>query len=791
MMSWIINFLFNAFNNYFLEIPIIIHWVLIGLNIFFYNQYEHIFFLLIIGLLSLNLIILFYEDYNIFNFKIKADFGELIIDNIHQGIILFNKEGEIIMINENFKKIFQNSSIPHQFSNMKIFLESLPEEFQEKFQKNINLSSSLERNIYEDVIINNKDYKLIFEKLKYDEDFIFSIGCEVFSMASRSINTNINNTINVNNNDEWTDIIEKSSWGYIVTDQNQKILKINGKILNLLNKSMGEIKYEFLNKFIDENFIKYLYDDNYENGLVVINNINFYWQKQVIDNYYWFSLMEKNYTNTNEVIKNYQQDIIYQMPMGIVIFNDKEIIYTNDSFKKLLKNKIQNITDLLSQDSIDSILKKWQPLKGDNFLDINLDSLDKNNFNCQKIRIYPMIFHDIRIFSMVDISYYYIQEQQLLHAQRLMTTGEILSGVIHDLNNYLMPILGYTESIFTKINVYDPIYNNMIHLQNNAIRAANLVKYLLNMSRKNTHTSNFVGQLNLKIAELLRSMAKIISKNIEIKFKQGNDVQGLAMGDVLLEQILTNLLINSRDAIVDKFEKKEIEKGLIYITTELITNHYGSNNNGAKIKIYDNGQGIPAINLKKIFDPFFTTKEKNGMGLGLATVKKIIENNNGTIDVMSQDGISTEISIILPSLENQAVEEKSPYITGNTSMMIDSGTILIVEDEGSILRLLKEHLNKTGYEVLEAENGSEALKVVEKYDKNIDFLISDVMLPDISLVAMVKIIEKKYPSIKVILSSGTTEDQVHDIVQDTFKYTFLNKPFPLNTILTTIKTLKK
>jgi CheY-like chemotaxis protein len=371
-----------------------------------------------------------------------------------------------------------------------------------------------------------------------------------------------------------------------------------------------------------------------------------------------------------------------------------------------------------------------------------------------------------------------------------MTTGEILSGVIHDLNNYLMPILGYTENVFTKINVYDPIYNNMIHLQNNAIRAANLVKYLLNMSRKNSDNS-VINNLNLKIAELLRSMAKVISKNIDIKFKQDQDVKGLNISSVLLEQILTNLLINSRDAIVDKLENNPEDKGLIYITTEFLKNHYAHGDNGVKIRVFDNGKGISPINLKKIFDPFYTTKDDKGMGLGLATVKKIIEDNKGSIEVVSQQDISTEISIVLPSLELEPVEEdKSPYITGNDPMTVDTGTILIVEDEQSIRRLLKEHLTKNGYTVIEAENGTEGLNRLEELEK-IDLLFSDVMLPDMSIVAMVKAIQKKFPEVMIILSSGSTQDQVDEIIQGNFEYTFLNKPFPLNLMLTTIKNLKQ
>jgi signal transduction histidine kinase/CheY-like chemotaxis protein len=788
--------LFNGLSTYFLEIPVIIHWVLVAMNIYFYNYYYDGKFLISSLLLLLNLILLFYEDYKMFNGAIKNEISEAIIEQGNLGVMVFDQKGNIITLNQNFKKIFQNNSMDLQFENMQLFIQSLPEDISKKIEDNINLTMASNRITHGDIFVNNTDYQLSFEKLPHDQ-WLFMITCQVASMVNKAqINQIHDKTLSIydNNTNLWQDMINQSDLGHLITDFDGKIININKKIIQLFNKSFTELKYASLNTIIDEKQAEVMMDFNVDKGILLFNLRSFLWQKEKINNYYWFSIREKNYEeNTNDVVKNYQDEIIDQWPVGLIIFDDESLLYMNNTFKNLLDNfPLKTMDQWLETPLIATILKRWHPLKGDNFLDVNGDQWKPSVMKktIEKIRIYPMVFQGVKVFNVVDISNYFTQEQQLLHAQRLMTTGEILSGVIHDLNNYLMPILGYAENVFTKINVYDPIYNNMIHLQNNAIRAANLVKYLLNMSRKNTDNS-VIGNLNLKIAELLRSMAKVISKNIDIKFKQDQEVQGLAIGSVLLEQILTNLLINSRDAIVDKLENNPQEKGLIYITTELIPNHYPqkSETNGVKIRVFDNGKGIAPINLKKIFDPFYTTKNDKGMGLGLATVKKIIEANGGSIEVISQQDISTEIAIILPSLSLVTEEDKSPYITGNDSMMVDTGTILVVEDEQSIRRLLKEHLTKNGYTVVEAENAGEALKQMESMD-TIDLLISDVMLPDMSIVAMVKAIQKKFPEIMIILSSGSTQDQVDEIIQESFNYTFLNKPFPLNQMLTTIKDLK-
>jgi signal transduction histidine kinase/CheY-like chemotaxis protein/PAS domain-containing protein len=792
-MAFLSNLFFNGFNTYFLQIPVLINWIFIGLNLYFYDLYSNILFLSMVIMGFFNLILLFHEDYLIFNHKIQNELGQLIIEKSNFGVLLFNQQGVIITINDNFKNIFQNNEILKQFNNLKSFLDSLPDSIGQDMEKIINVSIQSGRIGYHDIYVNNTDYKLTFEKLPH-EQWIFMVTCQVASVINKAhINQIHDKTLSIYdaNSNIWQDVVMASENGYFITDLDGKIINVNKIMIQLFNQSFIQLKYASLETIVGEKIKSTLMDFNYNNGMVLINQRTFYWTREPINNFFLFHLVEKNYQQeTNNLIKNYQEEIIQQNSINILIFDDEQIIYTNNSSKNIWENKKPSSIDgLFPKGLIQEVLKRWEPLQGDNFLDINKSQLNEGVLknNVEKIRIYPMVLSGIKIFNIIDLSYYFVQEQQLLHAQRLMTTGEILSGIIHDLNNYLMPILGYTENVFTKINVYDPIYNNMIHLQNNAIRAANLVKYLLNMSKKNTDNGS-INNLNLKIAELLRSMAKIISKNIEIKFKQDPEVKGLQLSNVLLEQIITNLLINSRDAIIDKITENPEEKGLIYITTEFLNNHYGQGH-GVKIKIFDNGKGIPPLYLKKIFDPFFTTKNDKGMGLGLATVKKIIEDSQGSIEVSSQEGISTEIAITLPSLEQTVEEDKSPYITGNDPVVVDSGTILIVEDEHSIRRLLKEHLIKSGYKIIEAENGQEALKKIESID-HIDILLSDVMLPDMSIVAMVKEIQKKYPAILIILSSGTTEDQVEDIIQKSFHYTFLNKPFPLNTILNTIRTLK-
>jgi signal transduction histidine kinase/ActR/RegA family two-component response regulator len=789
-------FLVNLLDVYFLKFPVFCNWFFIGFNLYCYYYYWNNVFLLIALLLVLNLSYLLYQDYQLFNLKIKQEILATIFENYNSGILCFDARGKTVIHNNTMEKLFPQTDLSNIASFLQYFKPDDP--IIPEVKNLLALLIKEGKNIEQSFTVEQQELSFFFQCLRVSNSKLFSM---IISPKT---------TIYQKNTSIIEEVLFLGENGYLILDFRHRILFCNEAICNWLELSNKDIKYANIEDFLqDKNLVNEIFDEERKKGMIQLksknHNKDLLWEKEVMqkqknkDSYIFLRLWERS----NVVKDNREEDIINRSPLAVISFkNSGEIISFNKSAQQIIGSKITanyNITNIFPQEILDKILVKTRTITGNNFYDFKLESSVFNPL-IKKVRVYPIDLSTIKVFIIMNITEFFLLEQQLLHAQRLMTTGEILSGVIHDLNNYLMSILGYAESLFSQINIYDPTYTNMMHLQNNAVKASNLIRYLLNMSRKHDGPEPFIDNFNGKIADLLRSIAKILGKNIEIKFKHDNNIPVVKIGEIHLEQILTNLLINSRDAIMEKIKQNKIEKGLIYITTEMIKysppgQSYSDPKDYMKISIIDNGLGIAPANLQKVFDAFYSTKGNSGVGLGLSTVKKIVEEQGGVVNIESQENAGTTMSILLPTQPDTAAsktisEKSSSYGTSNTDILLDSGTILILEDEQSIRRLLTEQLKRIGYEVIDVENGKDALKTIESYQGTIDVFISDVMLPDMSLVELCLKVKKKYQEIIIILSSGTTEDQVDDIVAGSFQYTFFNKPFPLKTMFHAIQQLK-
>jgi hypothetical protein len=439
IFNYLLSLFFNIFDTYFLEIPVLLNWIFLGFFTFFYIYYQDVLFFFLSSLSILNLIILFFEDYNMFNNSIENQLYSLIIAKNNNGFLMINNEGLIIMINDNFKKIFQNSQFSNQFFNINNFIGSLNNEIGNSFKQNLNLANESNRIIYYDILINDNNYQITFEKIIQDDEILFLIFC------NNKINNNINNLNSITNvnNSLWQEIINDSNDGHCIIDNNEKIIIGNKKFIEIINKPLDEIKYNFLNNVINDPH-KYLTNFNYYEGIIIIDNNYYIWKKQKINDYYWFTFTNKNYTSN----KNFDTDqIIYQNPLPLIVFDKENILFMNDKFNNLLENtniKLKKIENIFFPAIIDNCLNLFNSLTLHEYLDIIPENSCEKVFktSIKKLRIYPMDLVNFQTFIIFDITNFAHQEQQLFHAQRLMTTGEILSGIIHDLNNDLMPILG-------------------------------------------------------------------------------------------------------------------------------------------------------------------------------------------------------------------------------------------------------------------------------------------------------------------------------------------------------------
>jgi two-component system, cell cycle sensor histidine kinase and response regulator CckA len=344
-------------------------------------------------------------------------------------------------------------------------------------------------------------------------------------------------------------------------------------------------------------------------------------------------------------------------------------------------------------------------------------------------------------------------EAQFLRAQRLESLGTLASGIAHDLNNILTPILATAQLLQMKsLDTQHHHYQELLELlEINAKRGASLVQQVLSFARgvdgKRT---------NLQIKHLIREIRHIIHetfpKSIEVRIDVPSDLWAIAGDATQLHQVLMNLCVNARDAMPDGGTLKISAKNL------LIDENYVRMNLDAKagayvvIAIADQGIGIPFEIVDRIFEPFFTTKELGkGTGLGLSTVLGIVKSHGGFIEVSSQVGKGTEFRVFLPAFEVNDRPEPKDEVEVNTG---DNELILVVDDEAAIREVNKASLTAYNYRVLTANDGIEAISLYAQHRDEISLVLIDIMMPTMDGATAIRTLQRMNPEVKVIAMSG-------------------------------------
>lgn len=389
-------------------------------------------------------------------------------------------------------------------------------------------------------------------------------------------------------------------------------------------------------------------------------------------------------------------------------------------------------------------------------------------------------------------------ELRFAHSQKMQAVGQLAGGIAHDFNNLLTAMMGFCDLLLLRHPAGDPSFADIMQIKQNANRAANLVRQLLAFSRKQTLQPEVLDITDV-LAELSNLIRRLIGENIELKIDHGRDLGLIRVDQGQLEQVLINLAVNARDAmpeggaltiqtnnvIVDK--KHPIAKDLIPAEDEVI-----EDGEYVLVEVIDSGHGIPKEVLRKIFEPFFSTKEMgSGTGLGLSTVYGIIKQTGGYVFVTSKVGQGTKFSIFLKSYRQEvaAIQKKEEDTTEKSIPRDLTGkeTILLVEDEVPVRIFSAKALTNKGYTVLEAESGEAALKVVAERGKDIDVIITDVIMPGMNGPTMVEEVAKHYPGIKVVFISGYAEDAFVKTYGTERKFNFLPKPFTLKQLASKVK----
>jgi PAS domain S-box-containing protein len=374
-----------------------------------------------------------------------------------------------------------------------------------------------------------------------------------------------------------------------------------------------------------------------------------------------------------------------------------------------------------------------------------------------------------------DITERKLLEGQVRQSQKMEAVGKLAGGVAHDFNNLLTVINGYSEICMRRLAPEDPVYRNIQEINKAGCRAAALTRQLLAFSRKQILQPKVID-LNSVVVETNKMLQRLIGEDINLMMGLGADLEKVKADPNQIEQVLLNLAVNARDAM-PRGGKLTIETVNVYLGEEYAQSHVPiPPGKYVLLAMSDTGDGMDAQTQARIFEPFFTTKEMGkGTGLGLATVYGIVKQSGGYIWVYSEVGCGSTFKIYLPSLEVAA--ETTNEIAESPELFKGIETILLVEDEELVRNLTAEILRESGYAVLEAKDGSEALMLANEHDGNIPLMLTDVVMPQMSgrqLAEQFAIIRK---DMKVLFMSGYTDDAIvlHGVLDEGTP--FIGKPF--------------
>ncbi|HKS67096.1 MAG TPA: CHASE4 domain-containing protein [Candidatus Acidoferrales bacterium] len=373
---------------------------------------------------------------------------------------------------------------------------------------------------------------------------------------------------------------------------------------------------------------------------------------------------------------------------------------------------------------------------------------------------------------------------QLRQSQKMQAVGQLAGGVAHDFNNLLMVVKGHAEILLNRIQSGSPLHNNAEQIDKAADRAASLTRQLLAFSRMQVLQAR-VLDLNEVVGGMTKMFSRVIGENIELTFVPGSRLGRVKADPGQIEQVLLNLVVNARDAM-ETGGRITIETSNVQLDRDYCAKHHNIEPGPwVMLTVTDTGCGMDAKTQTRIFEPFFTTKAQGkGTGLGLATVYGVVKQSGGFIYVYSEVGHGTTFKVYLPQVvadvDKDVAEKPAAAPSG-------SETILFVEDEESVRELVREYLMGTGYRVLEACDGVQALEIAAAHKGAIDILVTDVVMPRLSGRELASRIAAVRPNVKVLFISGYTDDSIfrHGVLEGGVAY--LQKPFNLKAIAQKIR----
>ena len=374
-------------------------------------------------------------------------------------------------------------------------------------------------------------------------------------------------------------------------------------------------------------------------------------------------------------------------------------------------------------------------------------------------------------------------KREVAQATKMQAVGQLAGGVAHDFNNILTAIIGHCDLMLMRHSPGDSDYDDIQQIRANSNRAASLTRQLLAFSRQQTLRPQIL-QLPDVISEVSNLLKRLLGETVTLTVKHGRNLGAVRADPGQLEQVVMNLAVNARDAMLSKDPHAG---GVLTIQTMAVhasdVRQMGSDilpvGDYTALQISDTGTGIPIDILPKIFEPFFTTKEVGkGTGLGLSTVYGIVKQSGGYIFADSKPGQGATFTIYLPvhMAAASAPNPKQPAPPkAKQGELWGTGTVLLVEDEDMVRAVAERALTRQGYTVLTAEHGEAALELLAAHDRP-NLLISDVVMPTMDGPTMVRHARERYPDLPILFMSGYAEEQLRKSI-DLDNVSFLAKPF--------------
>ncbi|HSE41367.1 MAG TPA: response regulator, partial [Acidobacteriota bacterium] len=385
-----------------------------------------------------------------------------------------------------------------------------------------------------------------------------------------------------------------------------------------------------------------------------------------------------------------------------------------------------------------------------------------------------------------DITHVRGLQEQLFQVQKIEAIGQLAGGVAHDFNNILMAITGFAELALAKLDTASPLRQSLAEILKSAEQGASLTQQMLAFSRRQIMQPRVID-LNAILGSMENFLKRLLGEDIELYSVFQENLGKIKADPSKVEQVIMNLAINARDAMPEG-GKLIIETSNTEMDEEYTSHHAGSRiGQYVLLTVSDTGTGMSEATMARIFEPFFTTKEQGrGTGLGLSTVYGIVKQSEGYITVYSEPGHGSSFRVYFPRIDEEKEIPKIPITTQDSSLR-GTETVLIVDDNEPVRSAMSALLEMQGYHVLQAANGPESIELVRRMNEPVHLMITDIVMPAMSGLALAESLRKFQPKLRVLCMSGYSREAFERQGRLQAGTDFLSKPVSMSVLLAKVR----